>query len=132
MLGIEAVPDAVEDAGENARSERHRQRDASSRATWPRCCARSPKGIASSPRASNRPTSSWSTHREPGLSKKAVSRIGEVGAPRIIYVSCNPSTLAPNVAQMQEYGYRFEHVTPVDMFPHTPHVECVGVLTLQR
>ena len=36
-----------------------------------------------------------------GLSKKAVSRIGEVGAPRIVYVSCNPSTMAPNVAQMR-------------------------------
>ena len=64
-----------------------------------------------------------------GLSKKAVSRIGEVMAPRIVYVSCNPSTMAPNVAQFQEFGYRLERVTPVDMFPHTPHVEAVGLLT---
>jgi 23S rRNA (uracil1939-C5)-methyltransferase len=54
-----------------------------------------------------------------------------VAAPRIVYVSCNPSTMAPNVAQLQEFGYRLERVTPVDMFPHTPHVECVGLLTLQ-
>ena len=65
-----------------------------------------------------------------GLSKKAVSRIGEIGAPRIVYVSCNPSTMAPNVVQLQEFGYRLERVTPVDMFPHTPHVEAVGLLTL--
>jgi hypothetical protein len=64
-----------------------------------------------------------------GLSPKAVARIGEVGAPKIVYVSCNPATLAPNVAQLQGYGYRLEHVTPVDMFPHTPHVECVALLT---
>ena len=66
-----------------------------------------------------------------GLTAKAVSRIGEVRAPRIVYVSCNPSTLAPNVAQFAGYGYRLEHVTPVDMFPHTPHVEAVALLTLE-
>jgi len=64
-----------------------------------------------------------------GLSNKAVSRIGEIGAPAIVYVSCNPSTLAPNVAQLREYGYSLEQVTPVDMFPHTPHVECVALLS---
>lgn len=64
-----------------------------------------------------------------GLAKKAVSRIGEVGVPRIVYVSCNPATLGPNAAQFGEYGYRLEHVTPVDMFPHTPHVEAVALLT---
>jgi 23S rRNA (uracil1939-C5)-methyltransferase len=64
-----------------------------------------------------------------GLSNKAASRIGEIGAPAIVHVSCNPSTLAPNVAQLREYGYRLEQVTPVDMFPHTPHVECMALLS---
>jgi 23S rRNA (uracil1939-C5)-methyltransferase len=63
-----------------------------------------------------------------GLAKKAVSRIGEVLAPTIVYVSCNPSTMAPNIAQFGEYGYRLKRVTPVDMFPHTPHIEAVGLL----
>jgi 23S rRNA (uracil1939-C5)-methyltransferase len=63
-----------------------------------------------------------------GLSKKVVSRIAEVRPPRIVYVSCNPSTMAPNVAQFDEQGYRLERVTPVDMFPHTPHVEAVALL----
>lgn len=67
-----------------------------------------------------------------GLSNKAVSRIGELGVPRIVYVSCNPATLAPNVSRFQQYGYRLEHVTPVDMFPHTPHVECVALLTRDK
>jgi len=66
-----------------------------------------------------------------GLSNRVVYRLGEVGAPRIVYVSCNPSTMAPNIAQFQEYGYRLERVTPVDMFPHTPHVEAVGLLVRQ-
>jgi 23S rRNA (uracil1939-C5)-methyltransferase len=63
-----------------------------------------------------------------GLSKKIVRRVIECGAPRIVYVSCNPTTLAPNAAQFTEAGYRLRQVTPVDMFPHTPHVECVAVL----
>jgi 23S rRNA (uracil1939-C5)-methyltransferase len=63
-----------------------------------------------------------------GLSKKVVRRVIECGAPRIVYVSCNPTTLAPNAAQLVGAGYRLGRVSPVDMFPHTPHVECVAVL----
>ncbi len=64
----------------------------------------------------------------PGLSKKIVRRLLECEAPRIVYVSCNPTTLAPNAAQLVEAGYTLRSVTPVDMFPQTPHVECVAVL----
>jgi 23S rRNA (uracil1939-C5)-methyltransferase len=63
-----------------------------------------------------------------GLSKKIVRRVIECGARRIVYVSCNPTTLAPNAAQLTEAGYRLHRVRPVDMFPQTPHVECVAVL----
>jgi 23S rRNA (uracil1939-C5)-methyltransferase len=63
-----------------------------------------------------------------GPSKKIVRRVIECGARRIVYLSCNPTTLAPNAAQLVEAGYRLRLVRPVDMFPHTPHVECVAVL----
>jgi 23S rRNA (uracil1939-C5)-methyltransferase len=63
-----------------------------------------------------------------GLSKKVVRRVIECEANRIVYVSCNPTTLAPNAAQLQEAGYRLRRVKPVDMFPQTPHIECVAVL----
>ncbi len=63
-----------------------------------------------------------------GLSSKVVRRLLEIEAPRIVYVSCNPTTLAPNAAQMVEAGYTLRRVKPVDMFPQTPHVECVAVL----
>jgi 23S rRNA (uracil1939-C5)-methyltransferase len=63
-----------------------------------------------------------------GLSQKVVRRILEAGPKRIVYVSCNPTTLAPNAAQMVEDGYRFVKVRPVDMFPQTPHIECVALL----
>ncbi|MEI2702339.1 MAG: 23S rRNA (uracil(1939)-C(5))-methyltransferase RlmD [Baekduia sp.] len=62
-----------------------------------------------------------------GLSQKVVRRIIEAAPKRIVYVSCNPTTLAPNAAQLAEAGYSLGAVTPVDMFPQTPHVECVAV-----
>jgi 23S rRNA (uracil1939-C5)-methyltransferase len=65
-----------------------------------------------------------------GLSGKALRRMARLEAPRIVYVSCNPTTLAGNVKTLQdEWGYRLESVRPVDMFPHTPHVEAVALLT---
>jgi 23S rRNA (uracil1939-C5)-methyltransferase len=46
-----------------------------------------------------------------------------------VYVSCNPTTLASDVKVLRdEYGYGLLRVTPVDMFPHTPHVESVSLL----
>ena len=61
-----------------------------------------------------------------GLSQKVVRRIIEAGSQRLVYVSCNPTTLAPNAAQLVEAGYRLGRVRPVDMFPQTPHIECVA------
>jgi 23S rRNA (uracil1939-C5)-methyltransferase len=63
-----------------------------------------------------------------GLSQKVVRRIVEAAPSRIVYVSCNPTTLAPNAAQLVAAGYRLVRVRPVDMFPHTPHIECVALL----
>jgi 23S rRNA (uracil1939-C5)-methyltransferase len=64
-----------------------------------------------------------------GLSNKAVRRLGRIGAQRIVYVSCNPTTLAGNVKQLAaDWGYELRRARPVDMFPHTPHVETVALL----
>ena len=63
-----------------------------------------------------------------GLAGKALRRLGRVGAPRLVYVSCNPTTLAGDAkALREEYGYELVRARPVDMFPHTPHVECVAL-----
>jgi len=63
-----------------------------------------------------------------GLAGKALRRLGEIAAPRLVYVSCNPTTLAGDAKTLrEEYGYELLRVTPVDMFPHTPHVECVAL-----
>ena len=63
-----------------------------------------------------------------GLSAKVVRRVLEAGPARVVYVSCNPTTLAPNARQLVDAGYRLATVRPVDMFPQTPHIECVALL----
>jgi len=64
-----------------------------------------------------------------GLAGKALRRIGRLAAPRLVYVSCNPTTLASDVKQLvADHGYRLERARPVDMFPHTPHIETVALL----
>ena len=66
-----------------------------------------------------------------GLAGKALRRTGALGASRIVYVSCNPTTLASDLQVLRdEYGYVLERCRPVDMFPHTPHVESVSLLSL--
>jgi 23S rRNA (uracil1939-C5)-methyltransferase len=64
-----------------------------------------------------------------GLAGKALRRLGRIEAPRIVYVSCNPTTLASDVKYLaDEHGYRLVRARPIDMFPHTPHVETVALL----
>jgi 23S rRNA (uracil1939-C5)-methyltransferase len=118
VWGLEIVEDAIEDAIASARTNeidnahffagdvRLALRELNERAGRPDVLVVDP------PRA--------------GLSQKIVRRIIETNARRIVYVSCNPTTLAPNAAQLVEAGYELTKVRPVDMFPQTPHVECVA------
>jgi 23S rRNA (uracil1939-C5)-methyltransferase len=120
VLGLEIVPEAVADAISNARANeidnarfyagdvRLALRELSARA------GRADVLVVDPPRA--------------GLSRKVVRRIVDASPRRIVYVSCNPTTLAPNSAQLQEAGYKLTRVRPVDMFPQTPHIECVALL----
>jgi 23S rRNA (uracil1939-C5)-methyltransferase len=64
-----------------------------------------------------------------GLAGKALRRTGELEPERIVYVSCNPTTLASDAKVLRdEYGYELVRCRPVDMFPHTPHIESVSLL----
>ena len=60
-----------------------------------------------------------------GLTKKGVQHILAIDARQIVYVSCNPATLARDLAMLLEGGYTIHEVQPVDMFPHTSHIETV-------
>ena len=63
-----------------------------------------------------------------GFHPKALSALATLAPGRIVYVSCNPSTLARDVGDLVRQGYRLEWVQPVDMFPQTPHIETVARL----
>ena len=120
VVGVELVADAVADAIDNAKLNeiknasffagdiRLAMRDLVERAGRPDVAVIDP------PRA--------------GLSQKIVRRIIEAAPQKIVYVSCNPTTLAPNAAQLVEAGWTLRRVRPVDMFPQTPHIECVALL----
>ena len=63
-----------------------------------------------------------------GLHPRVVFRVAELAPSRIVYVSCNPATLARDLKDFAAHGWRLAEVTPFDMFPHTPHIECVARL----
>ena len=61
-----------------------------------------------------------------GCDDKVLDTIVSMSPDRVVYVSCNPSTLARDLAYLDERGYKCIEIQPVDMFPHTMHVECVA------
>jgi len=63
-----------------------------------------------------------------GCGQKVLQTLAKVGVDRIVYVSCNPSTLARDLKLLREHGYETKEVQPIDMFPHTFHVECVALV----
>jgi 23S rRNA (uracil1939-C5)-methyltransferase len=63
-----------------------------------------------------------------GLHPRVVARITELAPRRVVYVSCNPATLARDLKDFAALGYALAEVAPFDLFPHTPHIECVARL----
>ena len=120
VWGLEIVPEAVRDASRNAEA------NGIENARFMAANART--GIRPLLEEAGRPDVVVIDPPRAGLSQKIVRRVIECDAPRIVYVSCNPTTLAPNAAQLHDAGYRLRRVRPVDMFPQTPHIECVALL----
>ena len=124
VLGVESVGDALQDARHNARLNavgncQFIQGEVED--LLPDLYTRWPSPdviIVDPPRA--------------GLHKKAIQGLIELGAPKIIYVSCNPESMAQNARALYIGGYVLEFVQPIDMFPHTYHVECVTRLRRAR
>jgi 23S rRNA (uracil1939-C5)-methyltransferase len=120
VWGLEIVPEAIADAEANA------ERNGIENARFFSGSART--GVRPLIEEAGRPDVVVVDPPRAGLSQKIVRRLIECEAKRVVYVSCNPTTLAPNAAQMVEAGYRLTRVRPVDMFPQTPHIECVALL----
>lgn len=67
-----------------------------------------------------------------GAGGKVMRKIGRAQPERIVYVSCNPDTFATDMKELRPFGYQLELVQPVDLFPHTVHVECCSLLMLVK
>ncbi len=116
-VGIEEVPEAVADARENASLNRV------GNATFVVGRVEERLGRVEG----GRPAAVFLDPPRQGCDPAVLRTCLEL-RPRLVYVSCNPATLARDLARLAD-GYRVERVWPVDLFPHTPHVECVALLS---
>ena len=66
------------------------------------------------------------------MSREAVEAVASMAPERVVYVSCDPATLARDILHFQGLGYSLQRVTAVDMFPRTCHVESVAMLLRDR
>ena len=64
-----------------------------------------------------------------GSDERFLSAVTTVAPERVVYVSCNPETLARDLGYLTRHGYRVERIQPVDMFPHTEHIETIVLLS---
>ncbi|WP_339276086.1 23S rRNA (uracil(1939)-C(5))-methyltransferase RlmD [Paenibacillus sp. FSL W8-0426] len=120
VYGVEIVPEAIEDARSNARLNDMRNvtfEVGASEDVIPRW---KEQGIEADVIVVDPPRK--------GCDPRLLETILEMKPERVVYVSCNPSTLARDLRVLEDGGYRTLEVQPVDMFPHTVHVESVAVL----
>ena len=117
VLGIELVEEAVEAARENASLNRLQNCDflAGDVFSVLQSISRKPDLIVVDP-------------PRVGIQPKALDQIIGYGVKEIIYISCNPKTLAENLRYMKYYGYACKYLKPFDNFPMTKHTECISLL----
>ncbi len=122
VTGLEIVPAAIDDARRNAVDNQLADRahfevgDVTTLLTQHQHLRETPDVLVLDP-----PRKGCETH--------ALEALAALASPRIIYVSCNPVTLARDLRVLDALGYATESVQPVDMFPQTAHIECVATLT---
>lgn len=127
-VGVESVPDAVARARANA--ARNGIGNASFALGEARPVLRAwARGEAQPPWGDRPPRVVVVDPPRAGLHTRVVFRVAELEPERVVYVSCNPATLARDIKDFATHGYRLADVTPFDLFPHTPHIEAVAVLT---
>lgn len=120
VIGVEIVEDAVRDAAENARL------NGIENAGF--YCADAAEAVRMLRDKNIKPDTVILDPPRKGCDSSVLSCIAEMGAQKVVYVSCDVSTQARDCAVLREYGYTAVEATPFDMFPRTAHVECAALL----
>ncbi|MBR5991347.1 MAG: 23S rRNA (uracil(1939)-C(5))-methyltransferase RlmD [Clostridia bacterium] len=121
LVGVEIIPEAVEDAKKNAQLNK---------ITNAEFFCGDAKAIAQNLKEQNaRPDTIVVDPPRKGLDAELPEIISGMAPRRLVYVSCDPATLARDCARLAALGFTIQTVQPLDMFPRTSHVECVTLMT---
>lgn len=120
LIGVEIVAPAVEDAKRNA------EENGITNARF--LCADAAKAASQLEKEGVRPTVVVVDPPRKGCDRALIETVARMAPERVVYVSCDPATLARDCAVFAECGYTVTDATPVDMFPRTSHCECVSRL----
>ena len=124
VIGVETVAEAVEDARRNA------EENGIDNARF--FCADAGEAAGRFLKEGIRPSIVILDPPRKGCTPEVIDAVASMSPVRVVYVSCDPATLARDLKRFAERGYRTEKVQPVDMFPRTPHVECVARLSREK
>lgn len=117
LLGVEVVPEAVEDARRNARE------NGVGNAEF--FCGDAAQAAQRLLARGERPDVVVLDPPRKGCDAALIDAVAQMSPPRVVYVSCDPATLARDLTRFAPAGYRAHALTPFDLFPRTAHVECV-------
>lgn len=124
VMGVEVVPQAIEDARDNAR------RNGIENAEF--FCADAGEAALRLQKEGIRPDIITVDPPRKGLSQDAIEAIDRMNPKRLVYISCDPATLARDTALLKERGFRLEKTIAADLFPRCSHVETVVTLSRKR
>ena len=124
VIGVELNPDAVRDAVSNAK------RNGADNARF--YCADAGEFMEAMAEEGESADVVFMDPPRSGSSRKFIASMLKMKPERIVYISCNPETLARDLRYITAGGYKVEEITPVDMFPHTNHIETVVLLSQQK
>ena len=121
VIGVECVPEAIEDAKNNAKN------NGVDNAEF--VCGLAEDVLPELVNKGMRPDAIVIDPPRKGCEEPVLSAIAESGVNRLVYVSCNPATLARDAKILASHGFTIRRVQPVDMFPHTQHIESVVLMS---
>ena len=124
VIGVEVIPQAVEDARDNAR------RNGIENAEF--FCADAGQAALELERKGIRPDVVVVDPPRKGLNADTIEALHRMAPRRIVYVSCDPATLARDVAALKDRGYTLQNATAADLFPRCAHVESIAVLQKRK